>query len=147
TRSRELRRGRLLPGVRLVTFALTTEPGAPMLADVLAEPTRPSKSAPAAAVTFNPTPTQVVPCRPSVGTSQKPAASAPSAAPAVFDAYRYPAPEKDARPLSYDASQPAAIGKVAPIAAAGTPRSARLMTTRTMAKRAGAAPSAYAHAR
>src|SRR6478672_9286837 len=87
---------------------------------------------------LSPTPTQVVPRRPSVGMSQKPAASAPSAAPAVFDAYSDPAPEKEAWLWSCDASQPAAIGKVAPIAAAGTPRSAR---------RAGAAPSAYAHAR
>jgi hypothetical protein len=107
----------------------------------------PSHNAPAAAATFSPTPTQVVPRRPSVGTSQKPAASAPSAAPAVFDAYSDPVPEKEARSLSRDASQAAAIGKVAPIAAAGMPRSARLITTRTIAKRAGAAPSAYAQAR
>ena len=44
------------------------------------------------------------------------------------------------------ANQFVAIGNVAPIAAAGTPTSARLMTTRTIANRAGAAPSAYAHA-
>jgi hypothetical protein len=44
------------------------------------------------------------------------------------------------------AYQSVAIGKVAPIAAAGTPRSARLMATRTSANRTGAVPSAYAHA-
>jgi hypothetical protein len=44
------------------------------------------------------------------------------------------------------AYQSAAIGNVAPIAAAGTPNSARLIATRTSANRAGASPSAYAHA-
>jgi hypothetical protein len=95
--------------------------------------TEASQSAPPAAMTFKSTPTHVVPRRPSAGISQNPAAIAPTAAPAVFAAY--------SRPVS-PASQFAATGKVAPIAAAGTPSSARLMATRTSAKRPGAAPSA-----
>src|SRR5439155_4142560 len=79
----------------------------------------PSHSAPVAAATFSPTPTQVVPRRPSVGMSQKPAPSAPSAAPAGFDAYNDPAPEEETRASLCDATQAAAIGNVAPIAAAG----------------------------
>ena len=78
--------------------------------------------------------------------SQKPAPSAPSAAPAVFDAYNGPAPDEETRASLCDATQAAAIGNVAPIAAAGIPRSARLIATRTIAKRAGAMPSAYAQA-
>src|SRR5713226_2614303 len=100
-----------------------------------------SHSAPAAATRFNATPTQVVARRPIAGIRKKPAAIAPAAAPAVLAAYSTPV---SAAPL---ANQPAAIGNVAPIAAAGTPSSARLIATRTTANCAGAVPSAYAHAR
>jgi hypothetical protein len=45
-----------------------------------------SHHAPAAATTFNTTPTYVVARRPIAGIRKKPAAIAPAAAPAVFDA-------------------------------------------------------------
>ena len=94
------------------------------------------------------TPTQVVPRMPSAGISQKPAAVAPSAAPDVFAAYNAPAPAaavsaRSSRDVAFiDAIQAAAIGNVAPMAAAGTPSSARLSVRRTRANRAGASPSA-----
>src|SRR5262249_7691755 len=72
-------------------------------------------SAPAAAERLGATPTQVVPRRPSAGTSQKPAAIAPVAAPAVFAAYNTPAS------AIVVASALAATGNVAPIAIAGIP--------------------------
>src|SRR6185436_7820407 len=50
-----------------------------------------SHHAPAAAATFNPTPTHVVARRPSAGIRRNPAPMAPSAAPAVFAAYSSPA--------------------------------------------------------
>src|SRR6266849_3827920 len=102
---------------------------------------RASHSAPPAAATFNAMPTHVVARRPIAGIRKKPAAIAPTAAPPVLAAYSTPV---SAAAL---ANQPAAIGNVAPIAAAGTPSRARLIATRTTANCAGAVPSAYAHAR
>src|SRR5581483_171161 len=99
-----------------------------------------TRSAPAAATAFSATPTHVAPVSPIAGISQNPAATAPTAAPAVFAAYR--TPTSAAAVENHDA----AIGNVAPIAAAGTPRIRRLTATRTTASRAGAVPSAYAHA-
>ena len=99
-----------------------------------------SHHAPAAAMTFSRTPTHVVARRPMAGIRKKPAAMAPAAAPAVFTAYSTPVS------AAFRAYQSAAIGNVAPIAAAGTPSSARLIATRTSANCAGALPSAYAHA-
>src|SRR5262252_1848526 len=95
--------------------------------------------APAAAIAFSATPTQVVPLRPSAGINQKPAAIAPAAAPQVFAAYNTPA--------EMDCAAAIATGNVAPIAAAGRPTRIRLMATRTNAKRVCASPSAYAQAR
>src|SRR5438105_749630 len=115
-------------------------PISPSLAACSDERRPASHIAPVAATTFSATPTHVVPRRPRAGMSQKPAPIAPSAAPAVFVAYSVPVSPASA------AYQPAAMGKVAPIAAAGMPRSARLVATRIIAKRAGAVPSAYAHA-
>ncbi|SRR5258706_7909632 len=118
----------------LAVFAFIVVPATPKLAFSSGERRRVfSQSAPPAAIAFKSTPIHVVPRRPRAGISQNPAAIAPTAAPAVFAAY--------SRPVS-PASQFAAIGNVAPIAAAGTPSSARLIATRTSAKRAGAAPSA-----
>src|SRR6266849_5146872 len=105
-----------------------------------------SQSAPAAASRFNTTPMDVEPRRPIVGMSQKPAAMAPIAAPAVFAAYTAPASAAVAPEAVLSANHAAASGKVAPIAAAGMPSSSRLSATRTAAKRNGAVASAYAHA-
>jgi hypothetical protein len=96
--------------------------------------------APAAATAFNATPTHVVARNPSAGIRRKPAPIAPMAAPAVFTAYSRPV---SAETLAY---QVVAIGNVAPMAAAGRPMRMRLIATRTMPKRVGAVPSAYAHA-
>src|SRR5262245_4301509 len=101
---------------------------------------RDSHQAPTAATTFNATPTQVVAFRPSAGMSQKPAATAPIAAPTVFAAYKAAAELRAA-------VHAAAMGNVAPMAAAGMPTSVRLIRTRRSAKRVGAVPSAYAQAR
>src|SRR5262245_38469180 len=76
---------------------------------------------------------------PIAGMRKKPAATAPRAAPAVFAAYKPPA---SAAPVEYHA---AAMGKVAPIAAAGSPIRTRLVATRAIANRIGAPPSAYDH--
>src|SRR5262249_20604248 len=97
------------------------------------------QTAPTAAVAFSATPTQVVPLTPIAGINQNPAATAPSAAPAVLAAYRTPAS------VVTGEYHDAAIGNVAPMAAAGAPRSSRLIATRTIASRAGVWPSAYAH--
>src|SRR6516165_9706943 len=95
-----------------------------------------SHNAPAAAPAFSATPTRVVPRKPSRGINQNPAASAPAAAPAVFAAYRRPAS------AAVRENQLAAIGKVAPMAAAGAPSRTRLRMTRMSAKRSGAPLSA-----
>src|SRR5471030_1917288 len=99
-----------------------------------------SHHAPPAAVRFSATPTQVVARRPIAGIRKNPAATAPAAAPVVFIAYSTPVS------AAFRAYQSAAIGNVAPMAAAGMPRSARLIATRRTANCAGAPPSAYAQA-
>src|SRR4051812_6828147 len=89
-----------------------------------------SHHAPPATTRFRLTPTHVVARKPSVGTRKNPAPIAPTAAPAVLAAYStaagFPLRADDAEP----ANQAAAIGKVAPIAAAGTPTRNRLIATR-----------------
>src|SRR5947208_1422162 len=113
---------------------------------------RESHSAPRAAAPLSATPTQVVARRPTAGSNQNPAPIAPAAAPAVFAAYRTPASAADrllagAFIVTYaSTNHDAAIGNVAPMAAAGTASSARLSVTRTSPNRTGASPSAYAHA-
>src|SRR5216683_1605938 len=113
---------------------------------------RASHNAPRAAAPLSPTPIQVVPRRPTAGMNQKPAPIAPAAAPAVLAAYRTPASAEE-RGAAFGLSlavtsenHEAAIGNVAPIAAAGTASNARLSVMRTNANRTGASPSAYAHA-
>src|SRR5262245_47435757 len=86
------------------------------------------RHAPAAAAAFKRTPTQVVPLNPNAGRSTNPAASAPIAAPVVFAAYITPASRAAARALWMN--QRDAVGKVAPIAAAGIASSSRLAATR-----------------
>jgi hypothetical protein len=86
----------------------------------------------------------VVERMPITGSSQNPAAIAPAAAPAVFAAYRNPAALaalRSDRPPE-PANQAAAMGKVAPIAAAGRVSRPRLSATRMAANRAGPFPSA-----
>ena len=94
-----------------------------------------SQIAPPAATAFSAMPIHVVVRRPMAGRSQKPVATAPSAAPAVFAAYSTPAS------AVAPAYQPTAIGNVAPMAVAGTTRSATEISTRTAPNVAGARPS------
>src|SRR5438067_1138110 len=84
-----------------------------------------SHNAPAAASAFKITPTNVVPRTPIAGISQKPAAIAPAAAPAVLAEYSTPTSAAAALSVGSGfsrtaaANHRAAIGNVAPIAAAG----------------------------
>ena len=95
--------------------------------------------APAAAITFTRTPSQIVFAAPSAGRSTKPVATAPSAAPAAFEAYN----TRSARPPRGSAWHPRiAIGYVAPMRAAGIDTSARQKATLATAKIADG-PSPY----
>src|SRR5262249_12909272 len=98
----------------------------------------------------------VVPRTPIAGTSRKPAAIAPSAAPVVFAAYSAPASAaapsfaSDSRrslPAPSAPNHDAATGNVAPIAAARIPTSINPIAIRTTENRSGAEPSAYAQRR
>ena len=93
-------------------------------------------------------PIQVVARTPIAGINQRPAASAPTAAPAVLAAYNPPASAapSDAGDWRRDCcgdlkaafvNQAAAIGNVAPIAMVGSPSAAMDSTTRTIPNRAG----------
>src|SRR5580704_3577529 len=70
-----------------------------------------SQSPPAAATRFSTMPTDVEPRRPIAGMSQKPAAMAPIAAPAVFAAYRAPTSAAIAPDAVLSANHAAASGK------------------------------------
>src|SRR3989442_12029166 len=71
---------------------------------------RASHSAPAAASAFNATPMSVVPRTPTAGISQKPAATAPAAAPAVLAEYRTPTSPDTVR-LKADSTAPDAASR------------------------------------
>ena len=71
-----------------------------------------SQSAPHAAVTFSLTPNHVVPRNPIEGMSQKPVASAPTAAPAVFAASQLPGVRRAAgEPADRDRKRRAHCGR------------------------------------
>src|SRR5258705_4334894 len=110
-------RDRFLPFGLLATPTLARSSGErrrPISADPGVRVSVDSQSAPAAAAMFSPTPTKVVPRRPSVGISQNPAQSAPSAAPAVFAAYKEPglaALDRGSRPWVWARGPGAADGE------------------------------------
>jgi hypothetical protein len=82
-----------------------------------------------------------VPVNPSAGINEKPARIAPAAAPSVLAAYSAPA-----SCAAVDAMRTIhleAIGKVAPMHAAGTHSRSTLITSRSSAKDPPPAPSAY----
>src|SRR2546426_1059924 len=148
-------------GKRRARFGVFFSAGAAVSALIVVA-VRASHSAPAAASAFKATPMSVVPRTPTAGISQKPAAITPAAAPAVLAEYSAPTSaaiavfsdtspdtvrlKADPTALVFWAKHRAAIGNVAPMAAAGMRTSTRLSARRTAAKRAGAVPSAYAHA-
>ena len=82
-----------------------------------------------------------MPLNPSAGINEKPARIAPAAAPSVLAAYNAPAScaaVDDMRTIHRDA-----IGKVAPMHAAGTHSKPTLITSLSNAKVPPPAPSAY----
>ena len=97
-----------------------------------------------AAVRLRPTPTSMVRRSPSAGNSAKPASTAPSAAPIVLTAYNQPASAAARR--APRTIQREAIGKVAPIAAAGAASRNRLDANRRRGNVTLGLPSAYARA-
>src|SRR5688572_8989503 len=99
-----------------------------------------SAHAPPAATRLSATPTKVVPRSPSAGINAKPAITAPAAAPSVLAAYSPPA--SWAAVDAVRTIQREAIGKVAPMQAAGTHRSNTLVARRTNANVAPPCPSA-----